>query len=201
MTKYEFLAALEQRLSALSAEDRKRSLDFYAEMIDDRVDEGMSETDAVASLGSLDSIVSEIPGAGDGTAPLPQKAPKEKKGLRSWMWALILLGSPLWLSLLAGAIVLVIGLLGGVFGAVIGVTVGGFGLLVGGLGLLVMGILVGVSVSWSGGLFLLGSGFVCGGLGLAWAVFFFWLAKLLWRLLKFGWSRLRSLWKKEDGAV
>ena len=38
MTKAEFLKALEEKLSALSAEDRAASLAYYEEIIDDRME-------------------------------------------------------------------------------------------------------------------------------------------------------------------
>lgn len=52
MTKAEFLKALEEKLSALSAEDRAASLAYYEEIIDDRMEEGLCEADAVAAAGA-----------------------------------------------------------------------------------------------------------------------------------------------------
>ena len=49
MTKAEFLKALEEKLSALSAQDRVASLAYYEEIIDDRMEEGMDEQAAVCS--------------------------------------------------------------------------------------------------------------------------------------------------------
>lgn len=201
MTKYEFLAALEQRLSALPREDRKRSLDFYAEMIDDRVDEGMTEEAAVESLGSLDDIVSEITGGNESSADAPKEEPKEKKKLSPWIWAVILVGSPLWLSLLIGGIGLLVGLVAGILGGVVGIVASGFGLLVGALALLVGGIVACVVLSGNVGLLLFGAAFICGGLGLAWTVFCLWIGKRLWNLLGCGRKWLRSHWKKEGEAA
>ena len=50
MHKAEFLQALEARLGDLDAQERRRALDFCAESIDDRVEDGMAEEDAVAAL-------------------------------------------------------------------------------------------------------------------------------------------------------
>ncbi|MBO5248949.1 MAG: DUF1700 domain-containing protein [Clostridia bacterium] len=60
MTKSEFLSALRSRLSALSSDDRERSVDFYSEMIADRMEDGMTETEAVANMGDLSRITSQI---------------------------------------------------------------------------------------------------------------------------------------------
>ena len=48
MTKKYFLAELGMRLKRLSAHERQGSLDYYAEMIDDRMEEGLS-IDSAAS--------------------------------------------------------------------------------------------------------------------------------------------------------
>ena len=53
MTKAEFLKALEEKLSALSAQDRAASLAYYEEIIDDRMEEGLCEADAVAAAGPV----------------------------------------------------------------------------------------------------------------------------------------------------
>ena len=60
MNKPEFLEALEKRLSGLPLEDIEKSKEYYSEMIDDRVEEGLSEEEAVEALGDIESIVSEI---------------------------------------------------------------------------------------------------------------------------------------------
>lgn len=49
--KAEFMESLAQRLAATSEAEREKVLDYYSEMIDDRVEEGMSEEDAVRALG------------------------------------------------------------------------------------------------------------------------------------------------------
>ena len=60
MTKIEFLEQLEARLRGINIVDRVRSLDYFSEMIDDAIESGMSETDAVASLGGVDEIAQRI---------------------------------------------------------------------------------------------------------------------------------------------
>ena len=51
MKKEAFLRALNKRLEGMSAEERARALEFCAESIDDRVEDGMDEEDAVAARG------------------------------------------------------------------------------------------------------------------------------------------------------
>ena len=48
MNKIEFMQKLKDGLAGLSPKDREEQLNFYSEMIDDRIEEGLSEEEAVA---------------------------------------------------------------------------------------------------------------------------------------------------------
>ena len=56
MSKAEFLTKLRESLNGLAPADINTSMEFYSEIIDDRMEEGLSEEDAVACLGSIDVI-------------------------------------------------------------------------------------------------------------------------------------------------
>lgn len=60
MNKQEFLDALQGGLSGLPKEDLQRILDFYSEIIDDCVEDGLSQEEAVATLGSVDEILASL---------------------------------------------------------------------------------------------------------------------------------------------
>ena len=60
MNKREFFAELRTKLSGAPQSDVEDRLIFYGEMIDDRIEEGMSEEEAVAAVGDIDAIVSDI---------------------------------------------------------------------------------------------------------------------------------------------
>ena len=98
MNKQEFLTALRQSLSGLPLDDVEERLNFYSEMIDDQVEEGKSEEEAVASIGSVDEIVSqtlsEVP-----LTKIVKKKIKPKRRLRAWEIVLLAVGSPIWLTL------------------------------------------------------------------------------------------------------
>lgn len=104
MTKTEFLAALKSRLSRLPDYEQNKTLSFYAEAIEDRIEEGMTEEAAVASLGSLDSIVSEILIDTPLTALIQSKITEQRKNAKhpSLWFVLAILGAPLWLPLALG---------------------------------------------------------------------------------------------------
>ena len=102
MTKQEFLAALKDGLSGLPQGDVDERLAFYSEMIDDRVEEGLTEQDAVANIGPIDEIVAQIV-ADIPLARLVKEKMKPKRALNGWEIALIILGFPLWFPLLIAA--------------------------------------------------------------------------------------------------
>ena len=43
MNKQEYLESIRSRISAMPADDVNRFMDYYSEMIDDRVEDGLSE--------------------------------------------------------------------------------------------------------------------------------------------------------------
>lgn len=98
MDKYDFLDALRDNLSGLPKEDVRRSVEFYSEMIDDRIEEGMTEEEAVADVGDAEAIAQEILR----TTPLAKivkEKVRPKRRLRPWEIVLLAVGSPLWISL------------------------------------------------------------------------------------------------------
>lgn len=98
MNKTEFMTELSQRLSGLNSEDIKKSLAYYNEIIEDCKEDGMSEEEAVASLGDIDEIATQIVMDTPITKLVKEKV-KGTRTLRTWEIILIVLGSPIWLSL------------------------------------------------------------------------------------------------------
>ena len=98
MNKAEFMALLRARLSGVPQEEVDERLGFYSELIDDSIEDGISEQDAVAKIGSADKIadqiLSEIP-----LARLAKKKIRSSRRLAAWEIVLLAIGSPLWLSL------------------------------------------------------------------------------------------------------
>ena len=99
MTKQEFLDSLQRSLSGLPPEDIDERLSFYDEMIDDRMEEGLTEEEAVAGLGTVeeiaDQILAEIP-----LTRLVRERVKPKRALRAWEIILLVLGFPVWFPVL-----------------------------------------------------------------------------------------------------
>lgn len=98
MNKYAFLTELRARLWPLPEEDAKRSVEYYSEMIDDRMEDGLTEEEAVAAIGSIDDVVNTILATGATVRPAVQSG-KPPRRLRWWEILLLILGFPVWGSL------------------------------------------------------------------------------------------------------
>ena len=98
MSKQEFLARLRKGLSGLPQDDIEERLTFYSEMIDDRMEEGVSEEDAVSAVGNVDELVAQAV-ADIPFAKIAKERIKPKRRLKAWETVLLALGSPIWLSL------------------------------------------------------------------------------------------------------
>ena len=106
MNKEEFLNGLRARLAYLPESETEKFIAFYAESIDDRVEDGMSEAEATAAMGDIDSVVHTI----ESEMPLSTIVRQRVKNSRErsensggghivWWIVLAVLGSPVWLSL------------------------------------------------------------------------------------------------------
>ncbi len=163
MNKQEFLAALRKALNGLPKDDLEERLSFYGEMIDDRMEEGLSEEEAVAAVGTIEDIVSQVM-ADTPFIRLAKERITPKRRLKAWEIVLIILGSPIWLSLgiAAFAVILslyiviwaVIGSLWAVFASLIGCAIGG----------IAAGVVFAFTDNALAGAAVLGAGLVCAGL-------------------------------------
>ncbi len=98
MNKQEFIIALRKGLSGLPQDEIEERLTFYSEMIDDRIEEGLSEEDAVSAVGSAEEIVNQAV-ADIPLVKIAKERIKPKRRLKAWEIVLLALGSPIWLSL------------------------------------------------------------------------------------------------------
>ena len=163
MSKQGFLVQLRKGLSGLPQDDIEERLTFYGEMIEDRMEEGLSEEEAVSAVGSIDEIVAQV------IADLPlTKIAKERIGskrhLKAWEIVLLALGSPIWLSLGIAAAAVIFSLYISLWSVIISLWAV-FGSLVGGsLGSMVAGIVFACNGNALSGIAMIAAGFVCAGL-------------------------------------
>lgn len=99
MNKQDFLEKLRTGLLGLPKDDLEERVNFYSEMIDDRMEEGLSEEEAVSQMGDADEIISQII-AETPLAKIVKEKIRPNRTMRVWEIVLLVLGSPLWLSIL-----------------------------------------------------------------------------------------------------
>ena len=109
MNKQEYLAQLRKGLSGLPKDDIDERLTFYSEMIDDRMEDGIPEETAVREIGTIDELVSQIISDIPLTRLVKEKITPKKK-MKAWEIILLVLGSPIWLSLLIAAFAVILSL-------------------------------------------------------------------------------------------
>lgn len=165
MNKAEFLQKLRAALNGLPQSDIEEKVGFYSEMIDDRMEDGLPEEEAVATVGSVEEIVREIV-ADIPLAKIAKEKIKPKRRMRAWEIVLLILGSPIWLSLLIAAFAVLISVYACIWSA-IAVFWSAFAVLAAGL---LAGLAAGVWMFVTGmlpaGFLLLGGGLVSGGLAI-----------------------------------
>ncbi len=164
MTKLNFLLELHERLSRLPQNEVEERLTFYIEMIEDRMEEGLSEEAAVSAVGSIDEIAAQIIAEISPVAKEEVK-PKQKKR-KACQIVLLVLGSPLWLTLVIAAFAVVLSLyislwaviisLWAVFGACVGCAFGG----------IAGGVCFAIGGYGHSGIVLIAAGLICAGLSI-----------------------------------
>ena len=90
MNKLEFIDILKQKLSLLPQNELDERINFYSEIIDDYIEDGISEEDAVSKLGSIDDVVSEVL-KDTSILKLAKNKFKPKTKLEPWVILLIIL--------------------------------------------------------------------------------------------------------------
>ncbi len=166
MNKQEFLARLGSRLTDMPREEKEERLLFYSEMIDDRIEEGLSEEEAVAVIGSVDGNVMQI--LAEKFVDVSEEKPEPAKKRSVWNTLLLILGSPVWLSLLVSAFTVVLSLLISAFAVAFSVLAALWAVIVATAVVAVAGIIGGIWLMVSGnplaGTAVIGVSLVCAGL-------------------------------------
>ena len=116
MNKLEFINGLGSRLDPIPREEIQTILDYYVESVSDRMEDGMTEEEAIDSFGDLDQLAADILVEQGYLAPPPAPVPElteeekqqalpnilpaaePKKKLPWWAIVLLVIGSPVWLS-------------------------------------------------------------------------------------------------------
>lgn len=133
MKKEEFLTCVADGLVGLPQEDIDRWLDYYREMLDDRIEDGIPEESAVAMMGEPAEVAKKI----IAETPLPRLIKARVEPVRhkpAWVIILLVLGAPLWIPLLITALCVVFAIYLTLWSVLLSLFATGIGLTVGGIG-------------------------------------------------------------------
>lgn len=172
MNKAEFLSSLKGALEGLPEEDISSTVDYYSELVDDMIEDGISEAQAVESMGSVKDIANKavsvisLPG-------LVKNRVKERRKMGALEIALLILGSPIWLSLLVAVICVCLALIVILWAAVICVWAVFVSLMASSAGCIFGAAVMMSSGNYWAGLLCIGAALICAGL----SVFAFYASK------------------------
>ncbi len=173
MNKIEFLFGLEKKLQPLPDAERQQSLEYYSEIIDDHMDDGMTEEAAVAACGNINEIAEQIIVDTPLTKLVKQKT-KNRRRMQAWEIVLIVLGFPIWFSLAVAVFCVLLAISVVLWCVVMCIFVAGISCGACAFALSVAAIASMIAGNFMPGLFLLGCAMICAGL----TILFFVLGRL-----------------------
>ncbi len=172
MTKINFILSLNEKLSGLEKKDVEERLSFYSEMIEDRIEDGLSEEEAVLAVGDVNEIAEQIKAE---LLPENQKPKKQKRRLKPIEKVLLIAGSPIWASILLAVGAVVVSLYVSLWAIIISL----WAVFASLFACAVCGVLVGIVYLFGktspSGFALIAAGLICAGL----AILFFFVCNLL----------------------
>ncbi len=163
MDKQAFLTALRSGLSGLPQDDIEERLTFYGEMIDDRMEEGLSEEEAVAAIGEVSEIVRQAV-ADTPLAKIAKERIRPKRRLKTWEIVLLALGSPIWLLLAIAAAAVLFAVIVSLWSVILSLWAVFASLAVSAVAAVPTGAFFAVGGHGAAGLAMLSAGLVCAGL-------------------------------------
>lgn len=199
MTKADFLRLLERALSQLSEEERQKNLEYYSELLDDMMEEGMTEAEATAKLGSpnqiAQSILQEMP-----LGKLVSTRMKPRSGWTPLAIVLAVVGSPVWVPLLLAGVAVVLVLFVSIWALGFAAVAVVIALAVAVVAAPIIAIRAAV-LTLPLGLMLLGAGLVLLGLCVLGGLMAVELCKLLWQLTVWLAHKIKGLFIRKEENV
>ena len=195
MNKKEFIDALNSELRGYPESEQQQYIDYYSEMIDDKIEDGLSEEEAITDIGSPQKSAAQIKAEN----PLPFSK-KIKVPLKTWQIVLIAVGSPLWISLLIAALSVIFSLFASLCAMIISLYAGAVALGA----CAVAGILALVPMitksNIPAGIMLAGMGLICAGLCILSFIYLNKLTRWLTALLKKLFVWVLNLFRKKEAV-
>jgi len=183
MNKRDFLEKLKSELTGLPESEINERLTFYEEMIDDKIEDGVSENDAVESVGNVtdiaNQIISEIP-----FLKLTKNKLKSKRRLSVLEHILLWGGSPIWFSILISLLAVVFSVYVSGWAVLVSLWATAFSFAVCAVCAPVLTVIFFIIGKSASGIIMLSSGIVLGGLAIFSYFGFKWLTRKYIELTK-----------------
>ncbi len=173
MNKEVFLRELKKGIKRLPAEEVGKQLSYYSELVDDMIEDGMSEVEAVSRLGDISNICENIMKE----TPSPKGGSKPSTGWKVIRIILIVLGSPVWLSILVTIFAVVFSLYICFWAVVVSLFATAFALAVSSLAMIVVLFIKLASSNVAVAVLALAAAFILAGLAVLIGLGAFWTAK------------------------
>ena len=165
MLKQEFLDKLRTDLAGLPKQELEDRLAFYSEAIDDRIECGLSEEEAVLDVGTAGDIsaqiISDIP-----FAKIAKERIKPKRRIGAWEIILLVLGSPIWLSLAIAAFAVILSIYVVLWSLIVAVWAIFASLAACAIGIAFAGVAVAIVDNALVGIAMIGAAIICAGLSI-----------------------------------
>jgi len=140
MNRQEYLDEIKDKLLGLSEEDIDKALDFYMEAIDDRIDDGLTEEQAIKAVGTSDEVAEQILM----DTPLPKLVSatvKPQRKLKAWEIILIVLGAPVWIPIAIALLSVALAVFITLFALMFALAAVLIGFVISGIALLIMAVI------------------------------------------------------------
>lgn len=196
MNKNEFLENLEKALKVIPYEERRKTIDYYAEMIDDAIEEGESEETVMERFSSVDETAQKI--INDMPMSKTENESAVIKKLTHGKIICLIVCSPLWVPLLIAAIAIAVSLYVTMWAIAASLFVTAAAVALSALVLIFAAPSL-ISQSFARGMMFLGIALI--NLGLSVFIFYFalWCVKMLILLTKFCMKKIKALFVKRKG--
>lgn len=200
MNKAEFLKELKNKISDMPYSEVEKTLSFYAESIDDRIEDGMSEDEAVFCLGDIDAIAKEIRADLPITTLIGKKVQQSRdRASNKTLWiVLAICGIPFWLPIAAAFAITVLAVYFSIWAVIISIYATVFAFAFAAIGGLISGIICLFTAGLYQGLLFIGASLCLAGLFLVTVRPLFLLCKKMVKLTGVFFKWVKSLFVSKE---
>ena len=200
MNKAEFLKELKSKISDMPYSEVEKTLSFYAESIDDRIEDGMSEEEAVLRLGDIDSIAKEIRAELPITTLIGKKVKQShNRASNKTLWiVLAICGFPFWLPIAIGFAAVVLSVYFSIWAVIISLYAAVFGFAFAAAGGVLAGFILIFTTGFYQGVIFIGAALCLAGLFIITVRPMFWVCKKMVRLTGVFFKWVKSLFVSRE---